>query len=114
MKLYALPYYATARHAEDQGGPARQVPARQPPRAGTIANDNRDKAVDLLVKEFPNLIAPTSARRVEVHAAILVHRAHQGQQAGAAMDPAVWQDQIDLYAQLGQFTARYAHGWRRS
>ena len=55
VKLYALPYYATTRNAADE---ARDVLAGFLRAAGqglAWADKNRDEAVDILVKEYPNL-----------------------------------------------------------
>ena len=63
-----------------------------------------EEAVDLLLKEFPNLV------RADEIAAAQVMLAHIFTPATAAggwgtMDPAVWQNQIALYNELEQFSA---------
>jgi NitT/TauT family transport system substrate-binding protein len=66
---------------------------------------NRDQAVDLLVKEYPNL--KREDERVAVDAMLEYAFGGAAQTQGwGAMDPAVWQEQINTYAELGQFTAR--------
>ena len=66
---------------------------------------NQEKAVDFLVKEFPNL-----KREDEIEAAkVMLEYAFSPKtkaEGWGTMDPAVWQSQIDLYAELGQFTKR--------
>jgi NitT/TauT family transport system substrate-binding protein len=69
------------------------------------AHANRDKAVELLVKEFPNLVAADEREALEP----MLKYAFSGNTATegwGTMDPAVWQDQIKLYADLGQFSKR--------
>ena len=69
------------------------------------ADKNRDQAVDILVKEYPNL------DRADERVAADVMLAYSFGDAAArggwgTMDPAIWQDQIALYSELGQFTAK--------
>ena len=70
-----------------------------------FAYANRDKAVALLVKQYPNLVAADERAAADV---MLDYAFDEHTKAGGygTMDPAVWQDQIDLYAKLGQFTKR--------
>ena len=67
--------------------------------------DNRDKAVELLVKHFPNLVAADERAAVDVMLDATFTAATKTGGFGT-MDPAIWQDQISLYSQLGQFTKR--------
>jgi hypothetical protein len=54
VKLYALPYYANTKTLQTQ--PHRSRPSCAPLARGWVrAGANRDQAVDLLVKEYPNL-----------------------------------------------------------
>ena len=66
---------------------------------------NRGQAVEHLVREFPNL-----NRADERAAAVVMLRYAFGPRTATegwgTMDPTVWREQIDLYAQLGQFTRR--------
>lgn len=104
VQLYALPYYATTKTLESQ---PKVIEAflRATTRGWQHVRANRDQAVDLLVKEYPNLKREDERAAVDV----MVEYAFGGlaqTQGWGAMDPAVWQAQIDTYAQLGQFTAR--------
>ncbi len=63
VRLYALPYYATAKTLTDEGGRRWPNSCAPPARAGNTPHANRDKAVDLLVKEFPNLNTKDERRR---------------------------------------------------
>jgi NitT/TauT family transport system substrate-binding protein len=104
VKLYALPYYATAETIKTK----KDVLAKFVKATGkgwAYAHANRDKAVEMLVKEFPNLVAKDEREALDV----MLQYAFSPKTAAegwGTMDPAVWQDQIDLYAKLGQFSKR--------
>jgi NitT/TauT family transport system substrate-binding protein len=66
---------------------------------------NRDKAVELLVKEFPNLNAKDEREALDAMLKFSFSPRTLAEGWGT-MDPAVWQDQINLYAELGQFSKR--------
>jgi NitT/TauT family transport system substrate-binding protein len=104
VKLYALPYYATI----DTLTKKPEVLAkflRATSKGWAFARREPEKAVDLLVKEFPNL-----DRADEIDAAkVMLQYAFSDTtktEGWGAMDPAIWQDQITLYAELGQFSKR--------
>jgi NitT/TauT family transport system substrate-binding protein len=104
VRLYALPYYATA----DTLRSNRDALARFLKAAGRgweYAYNNRDKAVELLVKELPNLVAKDEREAADV---MLDAEFNQTTKANGwgTMDPAVWQEQIDLWTKLGQFSKR--------
>ena len=69
------------------------------------ADKNRDAAVDILVKEYPNLDRADERVAADV---MLAYSFGDAARAGGwgTMDPAIWQDQIALYSELGQFTAK--------
>jgi NitT/TauT family transport system substrate-binding protein len=103
VRLYALPYYATLKTLQSQP----QVLAgflRATSRGWQYAQANRDAAVEQLIKEYPNL-NPADEREAadKMLEYSLGGAAHT--QGWGAMDPAVWQEQIAMYAQLGQFSA---------
>ena len=104
VKLYALPYYATIDTIKTKGDLLAKF-LRATGRGWAYAYANRDKAVELLVKEFPNLVAADEREALEpmLKYAFSPKTATEG---WGTMDPAVWQDQINLYASLGQFTKR--------
>ncbi|MBT2301753.1 ABC transporter substrate-binding protein [Variovorax paradoxus] len=104
VKLYALPYYASTKTLETQ---PKVIEAflRATARGWQHVKANRDEAVDLLVKEYPNLKREDERVAVDVMLAYSFGGLAQTQGWGA-MDPAVWQEQISMYAELGQFTAR--------
>ncbi|MDP9902844.1 ABC transporter substrate-binding protein [Variovorax ginsengisoli] len=104
VRLYALPYYATTDTLQTK---PRVIEAflRATARGWHQVRANRDQAVELLVREYPNLKAEDERVAVDV----MLDYSFGGQaatQGWGGMDPAVWKEQIDMYAQLGQFTAR--------
>jgi NitT/TauT family transport system substrate-binding protein len=104
VRLYALPYYATAKTLQSQ---PQMLAAflRATARGWSYAAANRDAAVDLLIKEYPNLNHDDERVALDVMLRYSFSELTKAQGWGA-MDPAVWQEQIALYAQLGQFTAK--------
>ncbi|MEJ1158669.1 ABC transporter substrate-binding protein [Prosthecomicrobium sp. N25] len=104
VRLYALPYYATADTIAKQG-PVLGKFLTATGKGWAYARENPEKAVDFLVKEFPNLV---KADELDA-AAIMLQYAFSEKtktEGWGTMDPAVWQDQIALYAELGQFSKR--------
>lgn len=103
VRLYALPYYATRDTLEKK---AEMVAAftRAMSRGWEYALKNTDKAVDFLVKEYPNLKRDDE---IEGSKALLKFAFNANTQANGwgAFDPAIWQEQITLYDELKQFTA---------
>ena len=73
-------------------------------RGWEYALKNPEKAVDFLVKEYPNL---KLADEIEGSKALLTFAFNANTQANGwgAFDPAVWQEQIALYDELKQFSA---------
>ncbi|MEJ8814101.1 ABC transporter substrate-binding protein [Variovorax ureilyticus] len=104
VQLYALPYYATTKTIETQPKVIEAF-VRATSRGWQHAKANRDQAVDLLVKEYPNLKREDERAAIDVMLEYALGGAAQTQGWGT-MDPAVWQSQITTYADLGQFTAR--------
>ena len=106
VKLYALPYYATATTIKTRGAVlAKFLKASARGWEFAYGAANRDRAVELLVKEFPN---PNIKDEREALDAMLKFSFSPRTLAEGwgTMDPAVWQDQISLYAELGQFSKR--------
>jgi NitT/TauT family transport system substrate-binding protein len=104
VRLYALPYYATVKTLQAHGEMLQKF-LRATARGYAYANANRDHAADLLVKEYPNLVRADEKVGID---AMMKYAFNDNTRANGwgAMDPAVWQDQISLYSQLGQFTKR--------
>lgn len=104
VKLYALPYYANTDTLKNRPEVLQRF-LRATARGWAYANKNRDAAVELLVKEYPNLNAPDE--RIAIDSLMGFAYNDQTRKNGwGTMDKAVWQDQIDQYAALGQFTKR--------
>ncbi|MEA2848703.1 MAG: NitT/TauT family transport system substrate-binding protein, partial [Rhodospirillaceae bacterium] len=103
VRLYALPYYATKDTIEKKADMLAAY-TRAASRGWEYALKNPEKAVDFLVKEFPNLKRDDE---IEGSKALLTFAFNANTQANGwgAFDPAVWQEQITLYDELKQFTA---------
>ena len=104
VKLYALPYYATTKTLQTQGDVLAAY-LRASAKGWHWADKNRDQAVDILVKEYPNLDRADERIAADVMLAYAFGDVARTQGWGT-MDPAVWQEQIALYSELGQFTAK--------
>ncbi len=104
VQLYALPYYATTKTLQEKGDVLAGF-LRASANGWAWADKNRDQAVDMLVKEYPNLNRADERVAADVMLAYSFGDTARAQGWGT-MDPANWAEQISLYSQLGQFTAR--------
>lgn len=104
VRLYALPYYATVQTLQTKAEIVAKF-VRATAKGWEYAYNNHEKAVDFLVKEFPNL-----NKADELEAAPVMLKFAFGdntkRNGWGAMDPAIWKEQIDLHADLGQFSKR--------
>jgi NitT/TauT family transport system substrate-binding protein len=106
VKLYALPYYATANTIKTRADVlAKFLKASAKGWEFAYQQANRDKAVEMLVKEFPNLKRDDERDALDTMLKFSFSPRTKTEGWGA-MDPAVWQDQINIYAELGQFSKR--------
>jgi NitT/TauT family transport system substrate-binding protein len=106
VKLYALPYYATANTIKTRGDVlAKYLRASAKGWGFAYEPANRAKAVEMLVKEFSNLNAKDETEALDAMLKFSFSPRTKTEGWGA-MDPAIWQDQISLYAELGQFSKR--------
>ncbi len=103
VRLYALPYYATTATLKDHPETVQGF-LRATARGWMYANQNRDQAVDLLVKDYPNLNRADERVAIDSLMSYAFNQTTQTQGWGA-MDPHVWEEQIAMYGQLGQFRA---------
>ena len=71
----------------------------------TYTNANREAATDLLIKEYPNLTRADEKVGIDAMMGYAFNDLTKTNGWGT-MDPGVWQDQISLYSQLGQFSKR--------
>jgi len=103
VRLYALPYYATKDTIEKKTDMLAAY-TRAASRGWEYALKNPEKAVDFLVKEYPNLKRDDE---IEGSKALLGFAFNANTQANGwgAFDPAIWQEQIALYDDLKQFSA---------
>lgn len=104
VRLYGLPYYATVDTLTKHADTLKKYIAATA-KGWQYTYENPDKAVDLLVKEYPNLKRDDERLAVDVMLTFAFNANTQANGWGA-MDPAVWQEQIDQYATLGQFSKR--------
>src|SRR5271170_1686039 len=104
VHLYASPYYATTDMLS--GNPdlvVRFLSAAS--RGWAYAYADRDAAIVLLIKEFPNLNAADERAAADVMLSYCFDDSTKVSGYGT-MDPKVWQDQIDTWSGLGQFSKR--------
>ncbi|UUZ65139.1 ABC transporter substrate-binding protein [Polaromonas sp. P1-6] len=104
VRLYALPYYATTQTLQTRSDVLQRF-LRATTRGWAYAYKNREQAVDLLIKEYSNL--NRADERVTLDA-LMDYAFNPSTQANGwgTMERATWQEQISLYAELGQFTKR--------
>ena len=103
VQLYANPYYTTSDMLQKDPG-ALDGFFRAAGKGWEYANSNREAAVDLLIKEFPNLVKKDELAAAEIMLAHVFTEATK-KNGWATFDPANWQEQIRLYDELGQFSA---------
>ena len=104
VHLYALPYYAGVNTLEKNFDSIVRF-FRATARGWVYARDHMDEAADHIAQEYPNL--NRGDQRVAIES--MMHFAFGGRTAEfgwGSMDPALWSDQISMYAKLGQFTNR--------
>jgi NitT/TauT family transport system substrate-binding protein len=103
VRLYALPYYTTMDMLNAKPDALAGF-LRAAGRGWAYAKANPEKAVDLLVQEYPNL-----TRADELAAAPIMMDVEFTERTKTfgwgSFDAAVWQEQIDLHDKLNQFPA---------
>lgn len=104
VQLYGLPYYATLESLQTRPAAFASF-LRATAKGWFYARDNRDQAVDLLVKEYPNLNYHDERAALDVMLAYSFDDATRTHGWGT-MDPMVWTEQISMYQQLKQFSAK--------
>ncbi len=104
VRLYAKPYYAQPRAIETRADALAKF-LRATAKGWEWAHANRDRATDMLIEEVPAL---NRADEREGNDRVLAASFNAATAANGwgTMDPRIWQEQIDLFAQLGQFAAR--------
>jgi NitT/TauT family transport system substrate-binding protein len=103
VKLYALPYYTTADFLKSSPDALAGF-LRAAGRGWAYVKENPEKAVDMLIQEYPNLVRADELAAVPVM--LGAEFTTRTTTAGwGSFDPAVWQEQIDLFDALKQFPA---------
>jgi NitT/TauT family transport system substrate-binding protein len=103
VRLYALPYYTTTDTLNAHPDTVSRF-LKATARGWIYANGHRDQAVDLLVKEYPNLNRADERVAIDSLMGYAFDQTTRTQGWGT-MDPQVWEEQIAMYGQLGQFRA---------
>lgn len=104
VRLYANPYYATIDTLKDRRDLLVRF-LRAASRGWGYAYANRDDAVAMLLRMFPNLVAADERAAADVMLSYAFDESTRAHGYGT-MDPAVWQEQITMWSQLGQFSKR--------
>lgn len=103
VRLCAMPYYATAETIEGQGDLLAGF-LRAAGRGWQYAREKPEQAVDLFLQEYPDAVREDELAACKT-LLDYVFTEKTKQDGWGCFDPAVWQEQIDLYAGLGQFSA---------
>jgi NitT/TauT family transport system substrate-binding protein len=101
VRLYAQPYYATLQTIHDHADMLARF-IRATGKGWEFAFNNREKALELLVAEFPQLNLEDERAAVDVMLSYAFNEATR-QGGWGVMDKNIWADQIELFARLGQF-----------
>lgn len=104
IQLYANPYYTTqSTLADDKDMLTKFLAATG--EGWKYANENRDEAVDFLVKQVPSLNKEDMRAQAEV---LLKFEFSDttAKDGWGTMDRAVWQRQLDMWESLGQFKGK--------
>jgi len=102
VKLYASPFYATKSTIEKK---LEMLTAflRATARGWAYVHANPGQAVDMLVKEFPTFKREDEIGALKV-AMGFAFNANTAAKGWGTFEPSVWQEQIDLYDELKQFS----------
>ncbi|MGO9756296.1 MAG: ABC transporter substrate-binding protein [Roseiarcus sp.] len=103
VRLYGLPYYTTADFLKTRPDALAGF-LRAAGRGWAFAKANPEKAVDLLVQEYPNLVRADELAAEPIMMSVEFTERTRTYGWGS-FDPAVWQEQIDLHDALKQFPA---------
>jgi NitT/TauT family transport system substrate-binding protein len=103
IKLYALPYYATQDTLKTRAELLASF-LRAASKGWSYVKSNPEKAVDLLIKEYPNR---NREAELEVVPTLLKYEFTEDtrERGWATFDPEIWKEQIDTYDALDQFPA---------
>jgi NitT/TauT family transport system substrate-binding protein len=101
VRLYALSYYSTLQTIHDRADLLSRF-VRATGRGWEFAFNNREKALELVVAEFPHLNPGDEGPALDVMLSYAFNEATR-QGGWGVMDQKIWADQIELFARLGQF-----------
>lgn len=104
VQLYALPFYAHTKTLETKSEMVNAF-IRATAKGWAYAAANKEKAVELLIKEYPNFNLKDELEAADVMLSY-VFNANTKKNGWGAMDAAVWESQIKLFSELGQFSKR--------
>lgn len=102
VQLYANPYYAHVDTIENDPELLEGF-MRATARGWQYADANREEAVDLLLEAYPNLEREAETEGSEVILDYVLGDTAR-EQGWGTMSPEVWQSQLDLWEELGQFS----------
>ncbi len=103
VKLYALPYYTTTSFLQSSPDVLAGF-LRATGRGWAYAKANPEKSIEMLVKEYPNLVAADELAALPIMTSVEFTERTKTFGWGS-FDPAIWQEQIDLHDELKQFPA---------
>lgn len=103
VQLYALPYYATVDTITKHGDTLAAY-IRGCAKGWEWVRNNRQEAVKLLIREYPNLVEKDELEAVDVMLRYVFTDATKKNGWGQ-MDMGVWESQIKLFDDLKQFSA---------
>lgn len=103
VHLLPLPYFATAEKLKSDHE-AYEAYVRAAGRGWKYAFDNPEKAVEILIKAYPNLKYENEIKAVGLLRKFAVSDFTRNDGWGA-FDPAVWKEQIDTFEELKQFNS---------
>lgn len=103
VRLYAQVYYAPPETLEQNPELAARF-LRAAARGWRHTYENQEEAVDILVAAYPNFDREEQLKACELFMQFSFD-ANTKEQGWGTFDPAVWQEQIDLFDSLDQFSA---------
>lgn len=104
VRLHTNPYYATLDNLARKR-PLLEGFLRATSKGWGYVNDNPEKAVELLIKQYPMMVAEDELAALRAVKPFM-YNANTGKKGWGTMDPAIWQEQIDLWSSLGQFSRK--------
>jgi len=103
VRLYALPYYSTQSLIEKKPDMLAGF-LRATAKGWAYAHANTEKAIDFLIKDYPNLIRADELEASQTFLKFAFNGATKANGWGT-FDKSLWQEQISLYDELKQFAA---------